>query len=408
MISDLIRKGCFAEMEKLLKEKLPEIVELRHDLHAHPQIYFEETYAAEKVQKILSALGIQCIAGVAKTGVVGWVLPEDHEARKKPAIGLRADMDALPMQEETGLPYTSIWPQRMHACGHDGNTAVLCGAAMVLAGLKRHLPCPVKFFFQPAEELGDGAKAMISEGAMTKEMGGVEVDRMFALHANPGLKIGQVGTRSGPLCARADEMKIMVSGQGGHAAKPESARDPILAAAAIIQNLQSVVSRNVGAQESAVVTIGQIHGGTKSNIIPEVVNLSGTIRTFDGDITEDVLQRVKEVVEFTAKAMGCVGAFEVIHSLPLTRNDPKLTENCIKVARQVFGENNVIEVKRTMGAEDFCYFSNAVPGCMLDVGVCPPGSESYPGLHNDKFDYSDETLCVGVKLLCSLVLARQN
>lgn len=395
------------QLDKLIASELAGIIELRHDLHAHPQVGYEETHASGRVREKLQAAGVPFQTGVATTGVVGWILPQDNSKADEKAIGLRADMDALPMQEETGLPYASTLGGFMHACGHDGNTAMLVGAAIVLSRLRDQLPRPVKLFFQPAEEGGAGALRMIQAGAMGADVGGVEVGAMFGQHAKVQVQSGRFGICIGPSGARSDEIHFNITGRGSHAARPEEARDPIVAAAAVVMNLQSIVSRNVKAMDSAVVSIGQIHGGTKDNIIPPSVYMSGTVRTFDDEVAGTVLRRIEEITSQTAAAMGCTGELEVRGGYPVTRNDPAAARYAIGAAEKVVGPDNVVEVPPAMGAEDFSYFAQRVPACIVNIGMATPGKD-YPGVHTPHFDFNDEVIHIGIKLFCLLALRAEE
>lgn len=390
-------------LDGLIAAELPRMVELRHDLHAHPQLGYEETYASARVQEHLKQAGVPFQAPVATTGVVGWILPDDKARGDAKAVGLRGDMDALPIQEETGLPYASQNPGLAHACGHDGHTAMLVGAARVLAKMRRHLPRPVKLFFQPAEEGGAGALKMVQAGALGRDIGGLEVAMMFALHAKADIQTGKFAVAVGPCCAQCNEITITVTGQGGHAARPETLRDPIVAAAAVIMNLQSIVSRNVRPLDAAVVSISQIHAGSKNNIIPPSVCLNGTVRTLDDAVAQMVFRRMEEIVAQTAAAMGCAGLLQVHEGFPVTRNDARAARYASEAAGQVSGPANVLEVGPGMGAEDFSYFAQRVAACFIWVGMKPPGG-TFPNAHTAQFDFNDQMLGPGMKLLCLLAL----
>ena len=290
------------EIEQLIAAQMPDLVRIRHDLHAHPQIGFEETVAARIVQEELGLAGVPFQANVATTGVVGWLIPEGMEGRD--AVALRADMDALPLQEETGLLYASEVEGRMHACGHDGHVAILIGAARVLARLRERLPRPVKLVFQPAEEGLGGAKVMLDAGVLTEKVGRLKVGAIYALHGWPTLPVGTLGTRTGPLMAGADRFEIVIHGKGGHGAMPHRAVDPIVAAAQVVVALQTVVSRNIDPTAQAVVTVGQCHAGTAINIIPESATLAGTIRTLEDSVAEHVHRRLSAVAQHVAAGMG--------------------------------------------------------------------------------------------------------
>ncbi|MFY7897486.1 MAG: M20 metallopeptidase family protein, partial [Candidatus Planktophila sp.] len=259
------------------------LVEIRHDLHAHPQIRFEETYASALVQKNLAALGIEFRAGLAKgTGVLGY-LPATENPEGAQTIALRADMDALPIHEETGKPYASTIPGRMHACGHDGHTTILLGVAERLSKAS-HRPNNVLFVFQPAEEGGAGGDLMVKDGCLNGSLLGKKADFMFGLHGWTSVKIGHVATRVGALMASTDEFFVEMVGQGGHAAAPELSRDPIVAIAQFVTSVQQIASRNADPFEQIVVTVGQIHGGTANNVIPMSAMVHGTIRTMNPEV----------------------------------------------------------------------------------------------------------------------------
>ena len=392
------------EVDRIIASELPGVVALRHDLHAHPQVGFQETYASRRVQEALSREGIAFQAGIATTGVVGWIAPDDPARRSAKGVLLRADMDALPMQEETGLPYASTFPGVMHSCGHDGNTAMLVGAAAVLARLREHLPRPVKFLFQPAEEGGAGAEKMLQAGALDSAFGGFDAGMAFALHAKADLPLGTFGACPGPFGARADEIHLSVTGPGGHAARPEKTADPVVAAAAIIMNLQTVVSRNLAARDAAVLTVASIHGGSKDNIIPPAVEMAGTVRAFDDAVAAIVHRRIEEITRQTAALMGCQGQVRIKEGYPVLINDPALTRYACAVAEQAAGAGKVVAIPPSMGAEDFAYFRRRSPVAMLDIGMCPPGRDSYPYVHSPQFDFHDDALPLGIKFLCLAAL----
>ena len=277
------------------------LVEIRHDLHAHPQIRFEETYASELVQMNLAALGIEFRAGLAKgTGVLGY-LPATENPEGAHTIALRADMDALPIHEETGKPYASTIPGRMHACGHDGHTTILLGVAERLANAS-HRPNNVLFVFQPAEEVGAGGDLMVKDGCLNGSLLGKKADFMFGLHGWTSVKLGHVATRVGALMASTDEFFVEMVGQGGHAAAPELSRDPIVAIAQFVTSVQQIASRNVDPFEQIVVTVGQIHGGTANNVIPMSAMVHGTIRTMNPEVRVMASERLRAVAHGVAAA----------------------------------------------------------------------------------------------------------
>ena len=413
-----------ADIEREIARDLPDLVRIRRELHAHPQFGYEETFAAELVQRELAARGVPFQAGVAKTGVVGWLLPDRGGAEEQGvrrllqqekvpdpsfpagAVALRADMDALPLDEATGLPYASGTPGVMHACGHDGHVAMLIGAARALERLRDRLPRPVKLLFQPAEERLGGAAKMVEAGALDERIGGVKVAVIFALHGFPGVDLGAVATRSGPIMSGADNFDILVRGRGGHGAIPQLAADPVLAAAHVVTALQSIASRNVDPTASAVVTVGKLHAGTAFNIIPQTAHIEGTVRTFEPAVAELVHGRIKAIAEQVAGGLGCSADVRIVPYYPVTANDPRATEFFLRVARGVLGEPAVRLLERPeMGSEDFSFYARKVPGCYFLLGLHPPGAEPLPPNHSPLFDFNDLAIGTGVKLLVALALS---
>ncbi len=393
-----------ADLDAIIDAHYDAWVALRHDLHAHPQLAYEETYASGRVRDELDAIGIPYQADIATTGVVGWIVNDDHRGD---AIGLRADMDALPITEETGLPYASQTPGLMHACGHDGHTTVLLGAARVLHAIRDRLPCPVKLIFQPAEEGGAGAARMIEQDVLTDAIGGVAVGRMFGLHGINLLDVGQYGVRIGAFLAANASFHITLRGRGGHAALPHLVIDPVPAAAQLATALQTIVSRNVDPIESAVVTLTQLHAGSGGavNVIPPAATLAGTIRTLKDDVAERITRRITELAESTAEAFGCTAEAVLKPGYPVTFNHQEPTETALAIARDVLGEANAITVPVPfMASEDFSFYSQQVPSCFGIIGVRPPGRKDYPGLHHPQYDFTDEALRVGVRLMCEYAL----
>ncbi len=383
--------------------RLPHVIALRRDLHAHPQIGYEETYASELVQRELTALGIPFEAGLAKTGVVGWIRGARHGQDVTDAVALRADMDALPITEETGLPYASRYHGVMHACGHDGHTAMLLGAAAVLKQMADRLPRPVKLIFQPAEEGGGGGDGMVRAGALTQQLGGLTVRRIFGLHGYPSMAVGTLTTRPGPIMAATAEFRIALTGLGGHAAMPHTTIDPVPAAAQLIAALQTVVSRNVPATSPAVITVAQLHAGsgTALNVIPTKAELAGTIRYFHAPAFEIIERRMRVLTEQTAAAFGLRVAIDIKNGYPATLNDPTATEAMQAVARQVLGGEQVVAMADPiMGAEDFAYYGPHASAAFAFIGVRPAGQETYPALHTPKFDFTDAALPHGIALHC--------
>jgi amidohydrolase len=390
-------------IQQRIEHELPSLVELRHDLHAHPELSYHEERTSRVVQRELAAAGVEFRAGIAGTGVLGY-LPATEPAEGRGAVALRADMDALPIVEQTGRAYSSCNPGVMHACGHDGHTTILIGAARVLAKVKR--PRPVAFVFQPAEEGGGGADKMCREGVLAGEAKGglgVPVEKMFGLHGWPTFEVGKVATKAGPLLAATDDFVVTVRGTQSHGAYPHFGNDAILASAQIITALQSIASRNVGPLDSVVVTVGAINAGTANNIIPEEVKFIGTVRTLRAETRELARRRFFAVVEGVAASLGCRAEIVWHEGYPVTHNEPVATEEFLTVARSTLGDGNVHVVESaTMGGEDFSYYGHHVPACFYFLGLKPAGAEAYPTLHQPDFDFNDDALGVGVRLMCEL------
>lgn len=379
--------------------------EIRHDLHAHPQIRFEETYASEVVQRELAALGIEFKAGLAQgTGVLGY-LPATTDPASAKTIALRADMDALPIHEETGKPYSSTIPGRMHACGHDGHTTILIGVARELAAMTDR-PNNVLFVFQPAEEGGAGADYMVKDGCLNGSLLGKKADYMFGLHGWSSVKLGHVATRVGSLMASTDEILIEYVGQGGHAAAPEMSRDPIIAISHLIIALQTVASRNIDPFEQVVVTIGQVHSGTANNIIPMSAMVHGTIRTMSAESRALARQRVQEIAEGVAATFGMTANIDLNVGYPVLVNDETAVQKFLEVARQELGDAFVSDDgKPTMGGEDFAFYCKECPSCFYQLGLIPEGREDYESVHTPVFDFNDDAIGIGVRLMRALAVS---
>lgn len=381
------------------------LVEIRHDLHAHPQIRFEETYASALVQKNLAALGIEFRAGLAKgTGVLGY-LPATENPEGAQTIALRADMDALPIHEETGKPYASTIPGRMHACGHDGHTTILLGVAERLAKAS-HRPNNVLFVFQPAEEGGAGGDLMVKDGCLNGSLLGKKADFMFGLHGWTSVKLGHVATRVGALMASTDEFFVEMVGQGGHAAAPELSRDPIVAIAQFVTSVQQIASRNVDPFEQIVVTVGQIHGGTANNVIPMSAMVHGTIRTMNREVRVMASERLRAVAHGVAAACNVSAEVTINEGYPVVINEASAVERFLRVAKDTLGEQFVSDdAKPTMGGEDFAYYGAECPCCFYQLGLIPDGQDSYASVHTPHFDFNDDALVVGVQLMTALALS---
>ncbi|HYE03106.1 MAG TPA: amidohydrolase, partial [Phycisphaerales bacterium] len=355
------------------------------------------------------------------TGVVAH-LPATH-AGTGPAAGsagcvaLRADMDALPIQERTGRPYASTTPGVMHACGHDGHTANLLGVARVLAALERR-PRPVTLVFQPAEEGGAGGERLCAEGVLDGQGAGPAgigppVSEIYGLHGWPQLPLGSVGSRPGPLLAATDNFQVTVRGTQAHAAYPHLGADPILVAAQFITALQAIASRSVSPLESVVVTVGIIRAGTARNIIPETASFTGTVRSLTPEVRQTARRRFFEIAEHTAAAGGCQALIDWEPGYPVTLNHPAATERFFAVAHRQLGADHVRLLEHpTMGGEDFSYYGRhtrqgggTVPACFFVMGLRPQKAQTFPSLHQPEFDFNDEALPIGIGMMCALALA---
>jgi IAA-amino acid hydrolase len=375
----------------LLQDRL---IAWRRTIHMHPELGFQEINTSALVTENLRQMGIHVETGVGVTGVVGTL------GQGPPTVALRADMDALPIQELNDVPYASQVPGVMHACGHDAHVAILLGVATLLA--KSPPPCgQVRFLFQPSEEgVGkddkSGAVHMIEDGALEG------VDAIFGLHVFPDVPVGAVGVTPGPAFAAADSFRLVVRGRGGHGAYPHRTVDPIVLSAQVVTAIQTIVSRRLRPLNSGVVTVGTIHGGTKSNIIPEEVTLTGTIRSFRPEVREllfSELERACGVVQ----ALGGDFELHIGEGYPPTVNDVAMTAFVREVAADLLGVDQVRAPGSEMGAEDFSFFLEKVPGCYFRLGTGRPG-EPARGLHNSHFDIDERALPVGVAVLAEIAL----
>lgn len=386
---DVARKldGLVDEISANFGEKM---VSLRRDIHREPELGFDTEKTAEKILAALDGLPLEIEAGVARNGIVATL----KGSKDGLTIGLRADMDALPIHEETGLGFASGTDGKMHACGHDAHASMLVGAAHMLSSVRDELSGTVRFFFQPAEEGGGGGKVMVEEGAL----GGV--DRVFALHLWPGMQFGRSATKPGPVMAAADQFDIEVRGKGGHGAMPHLGADPIVVAAHIVTALQTLVSREVDPTEPAVVTVGMIGAGSAFNIIPETAKISGTVRSVSPDVRRLLPKRMEEMAQGIARGMRAEATLDYRFSYPVTMNDPEAASFALDVASGVLGDENVSEAEQpSMGGEDFAFMLEAVPGAYLWLGV---GDVS--GLHTPRFDFDEGIMPVGAALHTALAL----
>ena len=366
------------------------IVALRRDIHREPELGFDTEKTAQKVVAALDGLPLEIQTGVAGNGVVATLEGEGEG----PTVGLRADMDALPIHEETGLPFASETDGKMHACGHDGHTSMLVGAAHALSGMRERLHGTVKFIFQPAEEGGGGGKVMVEEGVTEG------IDSIFALHLWPGLSLGTASTKGGPVMAAADAFEMEVKGTGGHGAMPHQTADAIVMSAQIVTALQTIVSREADPVEPAVLTVGEIGAGTAFNIIPGSARIAGTVRTMNQDLREMMPERIEELARSVARGMRGDIDLNYKFSYPVTRNDPDAAGLALNVAGELLGEDSVIEAENpSMAGEDFAFMLEEVPGAYIWLGV---GDVS--GLHTPEFAFDEDVLPRGAALLTALAL----
>ncbi|MBX3503418.1 MAG: amidohydrolase [Alphaproteobacteria bacterium] len=361
-----------------------ELTRIRRDIHAHPELAYEEHRTSDMVAAKLTEWGLEVHRGLGKTGVVGTL----RKGNSPKAVGLRADMDALPMQETNDFEHRSTSTGRMHACGHDGHTTMLLGAARVMAET-RNFEGAVHFIFQPAEEGGGGARAMIEDGLFQK----FPCDAVFAIHNKPGLKLGTIATKPGPLLAAADRWDIRIKGHGGHAAHPHLARDPLVIGSQIVMALQGIVSRNTDPLDAAVVTVGFMKGGSAYNVIPGEMHIGGTTRTTTVENRAMVERRIREICAGAGAMHGVEVAVEYRPGYGPTINDADRAAFAADVAAEICGEANILRtVKPSMGAEDFSFMLNAVPGAMVWLG----NGMSEQGLHNPGYDFNDQAIPFGV------------
>ena len=372
-----------------------EVIATRRDLHAHPELGFEEHRTSALVAERLNALGYEVHTGIGQTGVVGVV----RGTRPGKTIMLRADMDGLPIDEENVVPYRSESAVHMHACGHDGHVAMLLGAARVVMSRRDEIAGTVCFLFQPAEEGKGGAKAMVEDGVLER----FGIERAYGLHLASAHPVGQVGFREGAFYASSDSIEITIEGKGGHGASPHLSIDPIYVAAQFVVAVQQIVSRQIDPIEPAVVTIGAIHGGTTHNVIPSRVQLLGTVRAFDAGVRAKMSERIERVLRGVCEASGATYEFEYLWRYPVTSNDAAQTEYARSVAEREFGSERVITSEKHMGAEDFSFFAEKIPACYFVVGCHGNDRSGFPH-HHGKFDIDEAALETGVRIMTALGL----
>ncbi|WP_249116635.1 M20 aminoacylase family protein [Ciceribacter sp. L1K23] len=372
---------------------MPEIVANRRYLHQIPEIGLSEFKTSDFVAEQLAAMGYEVARGLGKTGVVATL----RNGTSRRSVGIRADFDALPILEETGAEYTSTHPGVMHACGHDGHTAMLLGAARILAE-RKSFDGTVHLIFQPAEENFGGARIMMDDGLFNK----FPCDAIFALHNDPSMPFGQFAFREGPIMASADECKITVVGRGGHGAEPQEAADPIVAGASIIMALQTVISRNIHPLQSAVITVGAFNSGIASNVIPERAEMKLTIRALDDNVRDELERRIRLIAEAQAASYGVSVEIDYERGYPPTINHKSETDYVRQLAMRFAGGENVVDMPQPiMGSEDFAFMLQERPGTYFFLGTAK--TENDPPLHHPKFDFNDDILPTGTAFWVELV-----
>ena len=409
-MNDPLQTGTQADAAAAALES--KVIAWRRDFHQHPELSNRETRTSERVAEHLNALGLTVQTGIAHTGVVALL----DSGRSGPVIALRADMDALPVQEEVDLPFASKARATyngqdvgvMHACGHDCHVAILMGVAELLAGMKGQLSGRIKFIFQPAEEgppAGEegGAALMIKQGVLENP----KPEVIFGLHVFAGVEAGSIAYRPGPAMASSDRIKVTVSGRQTHGALPWRGVDPIVISSQIVLGLQTIISRQVDVSlEPAVISIGAIKGGVRDNIIPDTVEMLGTVRTFSEDMRNDIHARIRNTVEMIARSAGATAQVHFDNPYPVTVNDESLTERMVPTLKRVAGNDKVFVGQKITGYEDFSYYQQRIPGFFYFVGITPPGTDRKQCApnHSPRFYVDESALVLGVRSLTHLTL----
>jgi amidohydrolase len=403
------KAGAFKQkIDESVRQHQDAIIEHRHHIHQNPELGNREFETAERVAEHMRALGFDVRAGIAHTGVVGLL----KGGKPGATIAVRADMDALPVTEDTDLPFKSTKRTTyndldvgvMHACGHDIHTSVLMGVASVLADLREEIPGTVMFVFQPAEEGAPpgeegGAELMLKEGLFDDP----PPEAVFGLHTNPGIPAGKMGYAIGPALAASDSFQLTIEGRQTHGATPHQGVDPIVMASQVVMAFQTIGSRSLDPIQPSVVTVGMIHGGERLNIIPQQVRMQGTVRTYDADVQDTVERRMNEILKGITSAGGGSYTFEYRRGNPATINNPALTRSMVPTMVTVLGEDNVIETPPIMAAEDFALYANEVPGLFLWLGVVKEGTVSGP-LHSPTFRADDSAVPVGITVMSNVLM----
>ncbi|EPX78584.1 M20 aminoacylase family protein [Litoreibacter arenae] len=383
-------------IENWVGKELDSLTAFRRDLHQNPELLYDTVRTAATVAEALRAAGVDEVTeGVGRTGVVGVIRGQSNASGR--SIGLRADMDALPIEEATGKPWASLVPGKMHACGHDGHTTMLLGAARHLAQ-SRAFDGTVIVIFQPAEEGGAGAKAMIDDGLFKRW----PCDEVYGMHNRPNMPVGEFTIASGPIMGSVDEIQIRIEGRGGHAARPDQTIDPLPVTAAVIQAVQTVTSRTIDPLDSAVISLCTIEAGNAFNVIPQEVRMGGTVRTLREEVRTHVEEQLNRLVTNVAAGFGATGHLDYVRHYPVTVNHERETELAARAAQEVAGTERVaLDMPPVLGGEDFSFMLNEVPGAMINIGNGPSA-----GLHHPAYDFNDEVIGWGCSYWTTLVRQR--
>jgi amidohydrolase len=396
--------ALWTKIDQLSSQVESNCVAWRRDIHQHPELSWQEVRTGKLVAEHLQALGMEVKTGVAKTGVVGIL----RGKKDKPVVALRADMDALPVTEAVDLPFASKVKAAyegkevgvMHACGHDAHTAILMAAAEVLSKIREEIPGTVIFLFQPAEERGEGAAAMIREGALNSP----KADAIFGLHLQSALPLGMVGYRPGGFLASSDLLKISISGKQTHGAYPWMGIDPVVVAAQVIMGLQTIVSRQTDlTATAAVISIGSIQGGVRFNIIPDRVDMAGSIRALDSKIQNEIHERIRKTTQMIAESAGAKAEVTIDRLAPVTFNDPVLTAQMVPTLERVLGKGKLLLMAPQTGSEDFSYFQEKIPGLYFFLGITPEGGKVVP-MHSPNLYVDEKALMIGVRAMSNLAV----
>lgn len=379
------------------------LTRVRHHLHENPELGMHEFETTAYIRNELTNMGIEIVPIQSDVGILGIIKGE--KPGTKTVTALRADIDALPILEQTGVPYASKKPGLMHACGHEGHTTILLGVAKLLNSMRGQFSGTVKLIFQPGEETLLGAKSMVAAGVLENP----QVDTIVALHAWPQLPVGQIGVWPGPYMASADKFTVKVFGGGGHGAYPHRSKDPLLAATYAVQAVNTIVSREIDAADKVAISICTIHGGTAFNIIPEEVVFSGTVRCHDMNVRNSIKGKMERIISGAVAVFGCKYELDYVYGVPPVINHPDVTDLVVKASEQALGAGHAVQLDRpVMGSEDFSCFLEKVPnGTFFRLGVTPAGAEEMR-VHNDHFNFTDEALPVGVTVLTQFVLNKNQ